>query len=47
MSKELDEGDADRILEAINEYLIIPKSLESYDVEKQLELAIRIKKENI
>ena len=40
MSKELDEGDDDKILEAINEYLIIPKSLESYDEKNNMNLLL-------
>ena len=43
MSKEIEEGEADTILKTINEFLIIPKSLYSYDEEKQFELAIKTK----
>ena len=43
MNKELEDGEADKILEAMHEYLIIPKSLESLDEEKQFELAIKMK----
>lgn len=43
MNKELEEGEADKILEAIHEYLIIPESLASLDEEKQFELAIKMK----
>ena len=43
MNKELEEGEADKILDAIQEYLIIPKSLESLEEEEQFELAIKMK----
>ena len=43
VKKELDEGEAEKILEEIDHYCIIPKSLYSLDEEEQLEQGIKIK----
>ena len=43
VSKELEDGEAEKILEKIDHYLIIPKSLYSLDEDQQMEKSIKMK----
>ena len=43
MSKELDDNQVDKILEELDDYCIIPKSLQSLEEEDLFELGIKIK----
>ena len=45
--KEIDDNEGEKVLEAVDDYYIVPKNLYEYDEEQQYDLSVKVKSKHI